>query len=312
MRSDDAKRLPLDRILADLGYQPVKSRKNGNELWYKSPFRQENTASLHITRVHHARLGWIWVWKDFGDIGGNVLDFAMRYYRISDIAECLRKLDGLNPGAGRTVFPSPAPPAARLATEQKAAEHPFTDVRIQPLASPHLLEYLAGRGIPADLAKRYLQQVEYQFDGMPFSAIAFANDQGGYEMRSTGRFKGALPPKTITLLHPEKLASGGAVTVFEGFMDYLSALVWYGREKADTPVLVLNSAVMENAAIEKIQSLGVRKLHLYSDRDTTGKQLVEHFRERLPEVEITDHSRLYAGYKDFSAFLMAKRRARGR
>ena len=314
MRADDAKRLPLDRMLSDLGYQPVKSRKNGNELWYTSPFRQENTASLHISRVHHFRLGWIWVWKDFGDIGGNVLDFAMRYFGISDIAECLQKLDGLSLGKGRSALPSPAPSAVRPGNLPQAEPkaQPFTDVRIQPLASPHLLAYLAGRGIPADLAKRYLQQVEYQFDGMPFSAIVFANDQGGHEIRSTGRFKGVLPPKTITLLHPEKLTSGGAIAVFEGFMDYLSALVWYGREEADTPVLVLNSAVMENAAIEKIQSLGVRRLYLYLDRDTTGRQLAEHFRERLPEVEITDHSRLYAGYKDFSAFLMAKRRAHGR
>lgn len=312
MRADDAKRLPLDWILADLGYLPVKSRKNGNELWYLSPFRQERTASLHISRVHHFRLGWIWVWKDFGDMGGNVIAFAKRYYGITDLSECLRKLDELSVGEGRAAAPSPAPAEARPKAEQKAAAHPFTHVRIQPLASPRLLHYLAGRGIHAALAQRYLQEVHYQYDGMPFSALAFANDAGGHEMRSTERFKGALPPKTITLLHPEKLTSGGAVTVFEGFMDYLSALVWYGREAADTPVLILNSAVMEDAAIDRIQALGARRLHLYPDQDPTGRTLVKRFRERLPEVEIIDHSRLYAGYRDFNAFLMAKQRARGR
>lgn len=309
MRADDAKRLPLDRILARLGHQPVKSVKGGRELWYASPFRVETEASLHISLVHNNRLGWIWVWKDFGDTGGNVIDFAIRYYGLSpdDVSGALQKLDGLGITPVRMSLPSPA--SLMTLPKKKAAEHPFTDVNIQPLASSDLLEYLAGRGIDAALAKHYLQEVHYRFEAKPFSALAFRNDKGGHEMRSTGRFKGTLPPKTITLLHPEKLASSPAVAVFEGFMDYLSALTFYGKTEADTPVLILNSAAMEKVAVEKIQSLGVRKVHLYLDRDETGKAMATHFRDQLAGLEVIDQSKLYVGYKDFNAFLMARQKA---
>lgn len=61
MRADEAKKLPLDQILSSLGFSPVKSQKDGQELWYASPFRAEKDASLHISTVTHPRLGRIWV-----------------------------------------------------------------------------------------------------------------------------------------------------------------------------------------------------------------------------------------------------------
>jgi hypothetical protein len=61
MNADKAKTLPLDEILGRLGCQPVKKVSGREELWYKSPFREEEEASLHISRVHHPRLGPIWI-----------------------------------------------------------------------------------------------------------------------------------------------------------------------------------------------------------------------------------------------------------
>lgn len=306
MRTDDAKKLPLDVILSALGYAPVKRRKNGMELWYASPFREDRTPSLHISQVHHVRLGWIWVWKDFGDIGGTVIDFIRRYEGVS-VAGALRFLEGMQLGGGAAVAASPAPPQKAPAEQQEAPAHPFTEVRIAPLESQELLGYLARRGIPAGIAKRYVQEVHYRFEGKAFKALAFANSQGGHEMRSIGSFKGTLPPKGITLLHPEKITAGGAVTVFEGFMDYFSALAYYRKAEADTPVIVLNSAAMREQAMHAIHALGARKVHLYLDRDETGGKLVEQFREALPGLEVLDHSGLYEGVKDFNEFWVAKR-----
>lgn len=314
MRADDAKKLPLDQILLRLGFSPVKSRKNGGELWYASPFRAEKNESMHISAVVHPRLGRIWIWKDFGDIGGNVIDFIQRYYGLSDsdVSGALQRLEDL--GFGRSGYKDPSPTLwdAPLKAEADQPAHPFTDVRIEPLASADLLEYLRGRGIDAALAKHYLMEVHYRFNGQPFFALAFKNDEDGYEMRSTGRFKGVLPPKTITMLHLEKLDSTATLTVFEGFMDYLSALTHYGKLEADTPVLILNSVVTEKLAIEKIQALGIRKVHLYRDRDNAGHKLLGSFKEQLPDVEVVDHSALYAGYKDFNEFLVARQKGRGR
>jgi 5S rRNA maturation endonuclease (ribonuclease M5) len=93
-------------------------------------------------------------------------------------------------------------------------------------------------------------------------------------------------------------------------MDYLSALTYYRKTEAETPVLILNSVAMEEDALEKIRSLDVRRLHLYLDRDEAGRKLLESFREQLPELEILDQSRLYQGHKDFNAFLMARQKAK--
>lgn len=308
MRADYAKRLPLDQVLLRLGYAPVKSVKGGRELWYASPFREETEPSMHISRVQHHRLGPIWVWKDFGDIGGNVIDFAIRYYNLAstDVSGALRKLDEL--GIGGSGIPLP-PSVAEVAGHRDGASHPFTDVQIRPLTSSHLLDYVVRRGIDPALAQRYLCEIHYQFENRPFSALAFQNDLGGYEIRSTGRFKGTLPPKTITLLHPEKLAHRSAITVFEGFMDYLSALTYYGKDSADTAVLILNSVTTEQAAIQKLQSLDVLKLYLYLDRDDSGKQLTERFQQEFSHLNVIDHSHLYVGYNDFNDFLVAQRKA---
>lgn len=46
--------------------------------------------------------------------------------------------------------------------------------------------------------------MHYRFEGKAFKALAFANNQGGYEMRSTGRFKG-----TSRLLEGHYLAACG-------------------------------------------------------------------------------------------------------
>lgn len=316
MRADDAKKLPLDQILSSLGFSPIKSQKNGQELWYASPFRQEKDASFHISAVTHSRLGRIWVWKDFGDMGGNVIDFAIRYYGLAanDVSGALARLDRFDRSNTKAKDHSPTLPlfSAPVEPESEAPACPFTDVQIELLTNRRLIGYLAGRRIDASIARQYLRQVSYNFDGRHYLALAFPNNYGGYEMRSTGCFKGTLPPKGITLLHPEKSELCKEVTVFEGFTDYLSALTYYKRTEATTPVIVLNSASMQEQAIEAIKQLGAEKVHLYLDRDTTGRKLNETFKEALSGIDMVDQSNLYADHKDFNEFLAVRTQGKSR
>lgn len=262
----------------------------------------------------HPRLGLIWIWKDFGDAGGNVIDFALRYFRLAenDVSGALERLDGLGIGSNKAQTPSPALSNSSVsAPEPEAAACPFTNIQIELLTSEKLITYLAGRGISADLAKYYVQQVRYTFEGRRFLALAFANDKGGHEIRSTGNFKGSLPPKTITYLHPDKMDGSQTVTLFEGWIDYLSALTFYGKREASTPVLILNSIVTGEAAIEKLRLLGVSKVHCYLERDTGGRVMLNHLRKALPDVDLVDQSGLYDGHKDFNEFLQEGLKERG-
>ena len=56
MNIQEAKTIKLADYLQSLGYSPVKRQENN--LWYKSPFRQETEASFKVSVEHN-------LWYDF-------------------------------------------------------------------------------------------------------------------------------------------------------------------------------------------------------------------------------------------------------
>ena len=169
MNSHQAKQIDLPDLLARLGHHPVKVRKGGRELWYTSPFREERTPSFHSSY-----LGGKWIWKDFGDTGGNVIDFVIRYEGISfkQALVFLRKMypeDALRTKSREEAFPQV--PKARLPfQQQKEGNDPNQDydrelefLEAHEIRNQLILEYLeCKRKIPANLAKQYLWEVTYR------------------------------------------------------------------------------------------------------------------------------------------------------
>ena len=71
MRSNQAKQIPISKLLERLGIHPEKEMNN--ELWYCSPFRHETKASFKLSKDRRA-------WFDHGSgQGGNIFDFVMQY-----------------------------------------------------------------------------------------------------------------------------------------------------------------------------------------------------------------------------------------
>ena len=279
------KKIPLAEVLARLGCEP--HHRKGADVWYLSPFRQETEPSFHINTDKNT-------WYDFGMAGGNVLDFAMSYYRCG-VSRALHELAHLDL-AGK-VAPSPPLPAT-------PAPNPVTITSVQPLMHMALLLYLDKRCVDLETAKNYVQEIHYRRDGKTYFALAFASESGGWEMRNP-YFKGVYGPKDITLLHPD---AEGEVLVFEGFMDLLSFLTWKGKPAADAPVIVMNSAAMLEKAVVAIQRIGPKAVHLYLDRDVTGRRLMEDFQEQLQGVTVIDESGLYTHHKDFNDLLQTSPR----
>jgi 5S rRNA maturation endonuclease (ribonuclease M5) len=306
MNAQQAKQIPLRYILAKLGYQP--HRESHSELWYTSPFREESQPSFKIKVEDN-------VWYDFGKgQGGNVLDFVMHYYGIRAVREALRQLESLAP-AGSLEFAAVGRSAAvQSPRPAKPEPEPAIELRkIKPLENRALTEYLRKRSVNVETAQLYVQEMYYRYGGKDYFALAFPNQSGGYELRNP-YFKGTYGTKDITLLHQAPGSKINAVTVFEGFIDYLSALTHYGKQEADTPVIVLNSVAMQGRAVKAIRDLGAATVHLYLDLDKTGRELTAQIQEQLPGVQFLDHSGLYAGYKDINEWLQAKtgqRKGRG-
>lgn len=315
MKIEQAKAsITMPDLLARLGFQGEE--RNG-ELWYHSPLRDERTASFKLTRDGRA-------WYDHGiGEGGDVVTFAKRYWEC-DTSQALRHLCDLYPGSlfdtPPTVEPrkktgnaAEAPGGLPLFAERvrESREDERTAIETHPITSKGLYWYLHHRGIDPALAKRYLKEMRWRAGDKAFYTLAFASDEGGYELRNgvginTGGpgFKGAHGTKAITTLHADKATPGGSVSVFEGFFDFLTALAYYGKSEPITPVIVMNSAAMIEPTVAAIQRLQAGRVHLYLDRDKTGQDAAQAIRAALSGLTVEDHSHLYADYADFNDYWM--------
>jgi len=291
MNSTQAKQIPLSRILAQLGYQP--HHQDRDELLYFSPFRKETVPSFSVNVERN-------IWNDFGHGGGNVLDFIMDYYNLSSISEALHQLENLM-GQQRI---EPIEPVTMI----KITSDPLEVRKIQSLQNRALTKYLSERGITTKTASPYVKEIYYTRQGRNYFALAFKNESGGYELRNP-YFKGVHGTKDITIVGKKDLLAKrkmrgeeGAITVFEGFIDFLSALE-YHQKPLTAPVIVLNSVTLGDRAVETIKEMEVSKVRLYFDHDKAGRELTEHFKRLLHGVTVLDKSDLYEGHKDFNEYL---------
>ena len=276
---DIIRQMPIADFLARLGHEPV--RRSGNELWYRAPYRSERTPSF---RVNVAKQ----LWYDFGlGKGGDIFTLVGEFTRSGDfmaqarfIAETARM--PLAAAEKPLYLPEPSEPA-------------FEGVEAVPLLRSPLTEYLKERGIPYAVASRHCCRLNYGVRGKRYFAVGFPNVAGGYEIRSRF-FKGCVPPKDVSLVKAEGSPSD-VCSVFEGFMDFLSA-VTLGLETGDC--LVLNSISNVEKAMRYLDGYG--RIDCYLDRDEAGRRTLEMLKEHYGE-RVCDRSALYDGCKDLNEYL---------
>lgn len=109
-------------------------------------------------------------------------------------------------------------------------------------------------------------------------------------------FKGCIPPKDISL----KRNGSDMCAVFEGFMDYLSAMQ-LGIIASDW--LVLNSVSNVEKAVKALQ--GYERIECFLDNDDAGRRTFQRLRADLGK-KVFDRSSLYADHKDLNEFLLSK------
>lgn len=310
MNIQQAKQLPLPNLLERLGFQPVKSAKGGRELWYCSPFREEKEPSFHISI---GRLGF-WIWKDFGDIGGTVIDFVMRYKEFNSVSETLSFLDSFYPNhfvksstkPSESFFFHPLKIPARQDLE--AEEKQLVFLHAEPIKNPVIISYLEKeRAIPFEIAKEYLQEVHYQntTNQKKYFALGMKNKSGGYEIRSASNqlvFKSVLIQRDITLIHGRNKGRK-QIHIFEGMIDFLSYLVMKQRETPIHDCLILHSLSSFGNAIEYIQSKGYADIYSYLDNDKTGKECTEKL-NGFSELNHYPQNELYQGFRDINDALV--------
>ena len=277
---DMIRRIPLADFLARLGHEPV--RRSGNELWYRAPYRSERTPSF---RVNVAKQ----LWYDFGlGKGGDIFTLAGEFVGSGDFMEQVK-----------FIAETARVPFAAMDKPQflpKPSEPVFEGVEAVPLLRSPLTDYMAERGIPYAVASRYCCRLNYGVRGKRYFAVGFPNVAGGYEVRSR-HFKGCIPPKDVSLVKLENTAAD-VCSVFEGFMDFLSAATLGIVGNGDS--LVLNSVSNVEKAMKHLDGYG--RIDCYLDRDEAGRRTLEmlkgHYEER-----VYDRSALYDGCKDLNEYL---------
>lgn len=281
---EEIKKIPLATFLSQLGYEPAYRRGNG--LWYRSPLRQENTPSFKVQLDKNT-------WYDFGIAkGGTIIDLAAELYHSEDIRylmDCIVKCCPV-PSA-QTVASSYAP--RHYATS-------FENIKIVPLGNPALLAYLKERGIPAHIAKANCKEAHYTLNGRPYFAVAFPNISSGVELRNR-YFKGCISPKNISIPNNPDYCNTVSIecAVFEGFLDYLSALTISAIP--DTDSIVLNSVANVNKAMSHLSRYEV--INCYLDNDDAGHRVLSVLSEAFGE-RVIDRSTEYSQFSDFNDYLI--------
>ncbi|CAN5820086.1 toprim domain-containing protein [soil metagenome] len=290
MNAAQAKKISIYDLLSNLGHSPSETRKNGSEVWYKSPFRTESEPSFKIRLDQN-------VWYDFGEgEGGNILDFVMKFNSCG-LSDALSFLDS-----------TPLKPSVISVFANEDKKQPSLDFfniesplinSVKPVFHYALKNYLRERGISPEVGFKHLQEINYKVGDKEYFALGFANVSGGWEVRNPF-FKGCLGKKDISLIE----TGSNKVSAFEGFFDFLSFLSIAELNSIGTDILILNSTSMKGRGTEVLKDKNYIQVDTYFDNDIGGKTTLNFFKEELQGMEINTRNHLYEPYKDFNEFLV--------
>ena len=260
MDVEEIREVPIVDFLQRLGHEPIK--RQGNRVWFRAPYREEKEPSFNVNLSRN-------VWFDFGlGKGGDIFNLAGVMIGSPDFKEQLNFIRGsLNDFPvewDKTKYP----------IYNKVEEPTFEEVEFSPLRSYVLLRYLEERGISSYVATANCHEVRYSNHKKRYFGIAFKNVGGGCEVR-TKFFKGCISPKDVSVIK-----NGSDVcNIYEGFMDYLSAVTLEIGKEEDH--LVLNSVSNLEKSFGYLN--GYRQINCYLDNDDAGRRTLSALRKHFDD-----------------------------
>ena len=277
MEIQHIKQIAITDYLQQQGYAPA--RVQGIHYWYYSPLRNERTPSFKVNTERNQ-------WYDFGSgEHGDIIDLVCALHRCT-INEAIQHLCGTKQVAHQEFS---------FGGERKTSKHKLEIISVQSLTNPYLLRYIAERGIPLSIANRFCSEIRYNNTNRTYYAIGFANDAGGWEIRSP-YFKGCIAPKAITTISK----GTDVLQIFEGFMDFLSWQTLNPASACDT--IILNSLALLPRIQEKIKSY--KQVESFLDNDDAGRKSFEVLKHFCPSI--IDGSVRYRTHKDINEWLVAQ------
>ncbi|WP_438638921.1 toprim domain-containing protein, partial [Muribaculum intestinale] len=229
-------------------------------------------------------------WYDFGlGRGGNIIDLATEMYQSTDLRYLMRCIADSCPVLPVQTVVSSYP--------QRHSAPSMEQFEVVPLEHRALVAYLQERGIPAYIAKAKCKEAHYCVNGRFYFAVAFENVSGGWELRNR-YFKGCRGRKDISYLPWARDGPSTECAVFEGFIDYLSALTLGIISGADA--IILNSVVNVNKVMPYLKDYIT--INCYLDNDTAGRTALTEL-TAIYGSTVIDRSTLYSEFNDLNEYL---------
>lgn len=295
---NEANKISIKVYLANRGIHPVKD--HGYYAMYRSPFREDNTASLKVDYNKN-------LWIDFGsNDGGTMIDLVMRINNYS-LNEAMQELNQYNSTSvnlhDNTTAQQQSQSFSSHGNNSNKNIPAITIQKVLPITHKALINHLSERKIDLDIAKQYCSEIHYSVNGKPFFAIGFPNDNEGWILRSEP-FKGCTSMDVTTYNGANNTNNTKeSCLVFEGFTDFLSYLSLKNILAPQEDVIVLNSLSNLPKAMDKLKSY--KEVHTYLDNDDPGKKATLTIKQTHPAV--INQSAKYADYKDLNEYLVSTR-----
>ena len=304
MKIEELKKIPIWELLSHLGIEPVSKRGGGAQLMYHSPLRPDRNASFSVSTRKN-------LWMDFGTSqGGNVIDLAIALKGYCTFSEAVTWLEEQARWFHKDILYEDFSRYDDAHMSRLSGHSGISNMRVEELTSPRLLEYLESRGIPASIGQRYCKEAHYTVRDREYYGVAFLNILGGMEIRSRS-FKGCHGVKAPSVVSVEKTKRTSCCCVFEGFMDFLSYMVLEEKGVPDIvqsfpyDCIILNSTSIIQRAIPFI---GVYHIaYCYLDNDFAGKQALDTLDLLMPG-RIFEMSTRFSPYNDLNDYLMQQPR----
>lgn len=301
MNSKQAKSISIIDLLHNLNCEPTK--KLNNDIWFNSPLHTEKTSSFKVDTNKN-------IWYDHGiGKGGNIIDFVVIYYNCN-FSEALSKISSIvNNTDNSFLRVQPLKDISNYDNYDKKnvivknSNPDNTDkknvgiIKVQNLQNKALINYVNSRGINTDIATKYIKEIYWinQKSNKSNFGLCFKNDTGGYEIRNS-ILKLNIGGKSITTIKGMDLTK---VSIFEGFMDYLTALIYFKIDRFKGTVIILNSISLLDRTIPLLKD---KLVYAFLDNDRAGKKALSTIKDN--NINILDCSNYYKDYKDFNDLLM--------
>jgi len=275
MQSESATHL-MDYLQVN-GHTPLKTKYGS--AWFISPFRNEKTASFKVNLSRN-------LWFDFGTGEGG------------DLVTLIMKLRNMNFSSAQELILTNNYPVGKLITGTDDDSGHIKVESICPVRHPALLQYLGNRKVSRRFSRLYLKEARYSVHGHRYFALAFKNDNGGYELRNA-KFKTGSSPKYFTTITGE---DNRTINVFEGFMDFLSCCTYFNRIPSYRTI-ILNSL----SFLPRIESMlhDAMKVNVFFDNDPAGRTATQKITDTCGKIKDWAPV-IYPDYKDFNEFMMKK------